>query len=457
MAGETSAELTIIVRAQDAASRVIGTIGRTIGRVLLAPLKVVGNAVGGILKQFFSLKTLLVGGGIIAATRSLVSNLATAQDSYKPLFSAETQAKINDTASAFNKLGASLQSIFGDLVVSFKLDEKLNAFSDWLRDNKQGIIDGFREITEGIAKAASVIGGFFSQIDGRGFGGRTPATSEEIERRLKMAEDRAAGRPIPFTTSEQFGPVNQVGSEEQRIIDEYLTIGGKHSLDLVKFTAAQNEMRAQLNETAPIVQKVTAATEEFFTGTAQAVVTVEDLGKAVAELTPIIEGYLTVGEASELVASTITDGFQDLIQGTVSVGQAFGRMVSTILGELGRLLLYRSLLKLLVSVGSSAFGGSAAEGGLGGGTDGAFGGSFESPTGYASGGRVKGRTRARVGENGPEEVILPGGSQVIPSQRSRGSNGGDTFNIYGARDPKATARELAAVRGYSASARRAFA
>lgn len=457
MAGETSAELTIIVRAQDAASRVIGQIGRTIGRVLVAPLKLVGNAVAGVFKQMFGLKGLLLGGGIIAATRSLVSNLATAQDSYKPLFSAETQAKINDTASAFNKLGASLQSVFADIVVDIDLAGKLNAFSDWVRDNKQSIIDGFEHIGRVIKGVALTVGDFFASFDGKGFGDGQRASLEEIKRRLALADARAAGRPIvePFTTTEQFGPAftPEMEADWTGFADK---VFAAHA-EVAKLRAESRQTTSALAAHGEIVTKVTAATEDFFTGTAQAVVTVEDLGKAVAELTPIIEGYLTVGEASELVASTITDGFQDLIQGTVSVGQAFGRMVSTILGELGRLLLYRSLLNLLVGAGSSLFGGAASGGGLGGGTDGAFGGGFEAPTGYASGGRVKGRTRARVGENGPEEVFLPGGSQVIPSQRSRGGNGGDTYNIYGARDPKATARELAAVRGYSASARRAFA
>ncbi len=446
MAGETSADLTIVVRAQDAATRVITGIGKTVGRILTAPLRGVVKAVGDITKQFFGLKGVLVGGGIIAAVRGLTDGLSTSEKSFKAVFSPEVQSRINAIDDAFGRLGASLKATFGNIVAEFALDEKLNSVSDWLRDNQATIIQGFRDVGSAIATTATTIVDliksvekFFSTADA------VTHTQKFSDRDLEIINRsrRASGDPLlspEFRTTELFGPPipPEAEADWSGFADKFWEAKAGASAatsavqDAAKATATLTEAQSQA---APIVEEVTAAVKDR--AVAAQAVAAED--EKVAE---VIKGYLTVAEAADLVASNMTDAFYDMVTGAESVGRAFGRMVQTIIGELGKLLLYRSLINLLTSLGTSLFTAKAPTGGGAFTSESGFGGLTS--TAFAAGGKVRRHTFARVGENGPENVLLPAGSSVEPAHRSRGGDGGSVVNVYGARDPKATALEVMA-------------
>lgn len=523
MAGETSAELTIVVRAQDAATRVIKNIGATVVRAITTPIKLAAKSVLDLGKQFFGLKALLVGGGVIVAIKTLATSLATAQDKYAPLFSASTQAKINATASAFNKFGASIQSVFGELLADFDIEGKLNALSDWLRDNKTEIVAFFRDVGRIARDLAAMIS---SLADGStsfgkliGFKGTnllgvpkfnaeagaaertsvvaqaeiwrratslagTPSVAKEIAgesydalMKAFVAAVRQGGTEASPTIIEQIvgtdkvGNLERVGRDIARInaawagagdvtkrVAEAMAAGfgadGERGAIAAGLRAAADEaekFKDSLSDAAPIVMKVAEETEKVAETSTKVAASLGDVAEKakeaateVGKLTPIIEGYLEVGEFADLAAGTLTDSFEAVIRGTQKVGQAFASMVATIIGELGRLLLYRSLLNLITSafsVGSSLGGLSSIPGST---SSGAVTPDFDFPQlARASGGPVRRSGFVTVGENGPERVALPAGSHVSPSQRS-GMGGGDTINVYGARDARATAREVAA-------------
>lgn len=159
MAAGDSSEMTIVVRARDEATRVmrsiggtISGIGRGIGRLLLAPVLLLGRQMGGVLKSFFSLRSLLLGGGIFAVFGALMSNLAKNATTFQAVFGAGTQQKINAVAEAMSRLKASVISVFGSVVGEFSggMVETLDAIARWLRQNKEAIVRFLREVVEAI-------------------------------------------------------------------------------------------------------------------------------------------------------------------------------------------------------------------------------------------------------------------------------------------------------------------
>ena len=504
MAGETSAELTIVVRAQDAATRTIINIGKTIGKVLLAPLKFVGKAVGDIFKQFFSLKALLVGGGIIGVISAATKGLAKNATEFAAVFSADTQRKIDAAASAFNKLGASIKSVFGSAIAESGIADLLNMLSDFLRDNKDTVVEWMRVFRDGLRDIAALVksitsgGGSLGKFLGvsgdsllnlkfdsaAGASNRRAAINqEEIWRRAtSLAAAPSVAKEIAgesyVALMEAFDAITSEGGEGVGASGSVATGARAATLEHVGRDLAR--ISSAWADAGPVVERVAQAMAEAFgRGGEDAAVTAglraaadeaqrfndhlkgseeivapvaaslgdvaekaKEAATEVGKLTPIIEGYLEVSEFADLAAGTLTDSFESVIRGTQKVGQAFASMVATIIGELGRLLLYRSLLNLITSAFSvSGAASGAASGGGAFTSESGFGGA--TGTAFASGGPVRRSGFVTVGENGPERVALPAGSHVSPSQRS-GMGGGDTINVYGARDARATAREVAA-------------
>lgn len=115
-------------------------------------------------------------------------------------------------------------------------------------------------------------------------------------------------------------------------------------------------------------------------------------------------------------SNQITDGLIDAASGAESLKDAFGRMAASILSDLGRLIVQQTIYNAL----AGALGGTQID---------ALNpaqlitGAYAGGTNYAPGGV------ALVGENGPELVNLPRGSQVIPAPETatimrNGSGGG---------------------------------
>lgn len=520
MASDTSAEMTIVVRAQDAATKEVAkissTVSSTIKRVLLAPINSIRNAAAGIVKQFFSLKGLLLGGGIIAAVKGLSDRLSTSTKEFRALFSPVTQRGINAVDDAFGKLGASIKSTFGAILGDNAESwiDLLDGMSNWLKDNRADIVSFFKSFADGIrdiialirqlSSGGTTLGKLFGysgtnmigiptfsgdgaaearraiQVDtsarfdiARAGLPRTTATSTRNYEALletfrvaaeKIGEGEGASIVDRLVTSDSLERLKEVAASIGTITENFTTnaevakrvaeswAAGDQSVtgamraattEIEKFNAAQISA-------APIIEEVAAAVKEEK-------VAVDEATKAVEKLeVATVSAIIAFEEVAESIAGNVTDGLFEFIERTKSAAQAFGGMVSSILRELGRLLIYRSLLSAILSLGANA----AAAGSLsipGSSSSGALTPDFDFPQlAQASGGLVRRTSAVTVGENGPERVMLPGGSRVEPSQRSRGGDG-TTVNVYGARDARATAREVAAEMRRNATLRRSFA
>lgn len=436
-----SAELKIVVRAVDATRSVLDGIGRRILGVLLKPIGLVANAVRGIVKQFFSLKGLLLGGGIIGAIGALTSGLAKNAKAYEPIFSPATQQKIDDTASAFSRLGASLKKTFAEIVVEFKLDEKLNYLSDWLRDNQAGIIQFFRDMGESIGKAASFAKDLLASLVSL----PTPAIDAMKKAASGKQQDAArltspyAGimdRPLDFShlpAGVDSRPTDSRPSSRPSSFYGVDPLALATIAPAIERHVAASKNLANAQEI--VAEKTNAATAAIST----------HHGTITADIEVVERAIIATEEYADTIAGNFTDAFFDAIEGTKTFARAFSDMTISIIRDIGRLLVFRSIFGLVAGALTPSLAGSNAGniGGLGeaGGT---FGAGFEAPYGFAGGGRASSSGAVRVGEQGPETVFLPRGARVNPAHREGGMGGGITINVVGARDARATATEVVA-------------
>jgi hypothetical protein len=126
------------------------------------------------------------------------------------------------------------------------------------------------------------------------------------------------------------------------------------------------------------------------------------------------------------LSDTFASSFEGFVNGTKSAKDAFKSFTADILAQLNRLALRK--------VGDALFGGNGTSGpdffsllakflgGLGGGGSAGLGsGAYTGPSfgGFANGTNFAPGGAAWVGENGPERINLPRGSQVIPNNKIR--------------------------------------
>jgi hypothetical protein len=149
--------------------------------------------------------------------------------------------------------------------------------------------------------------------------------------------------------------------------------------------------------------------------------------------------------------NSLTDGLADIVTNTKTASQAFTDMANSIIKDIARMVIRQSITGPLAGILGSALGG------FGGGSAGVLAGG--SPLGFGGIGHNAGGTDnwrggpTWVGENGPELINLPRGSQVIPNDVVKGGQGGgDTvinlggivMNGNGETDPKELASAILA-------------
>lgn len=499
-------ELTIVVRVKDAASRVLDGMKRTIGRALSLPFRQLAKDVGDVLKRLVSVKTYA--GLAAAAFATLVAgakSLAKHAKDFEPAFSRETQERIDAVATAINKVAASIKAMVGHVVA--ELEPEMTAFfngiSSWLRDNKDDVVKTVRQVADEAKRlanelataarnAAELLQKLNHPIDamfggaGSGelpwemrFGTGGPGSFDPATVQRYLDANRRPGVAITDRTNlggPKFGggfpesrPTSRPESrpESQPSPTRFPAIGSTEYAQAMFQTAAANDaarasaekLKQSIAPTPELVRDVSAAAEEAATSIGSFGDELTESERAAARLASqldqdLIPGFLKVGDVAESASARITDGFFDVINGAQRVGAAIRSMVASILEDLGRLLIQRALL--------SAFGGLLGSAGGGGFSSGESPGlpSGAVPVGglrggFASGGPVRRGGMVRVGEQGPEDVVLPQGAYVHPAHRSRGggADGGVTIVINGARDPVATGREVERALGRSRALR----
>ena len=153
-------DLTIVIRARDAASAVLGTVGAAVTRFGALGIRGFGLLIDGVekfTKRLFSMQTLmlvLTGGALVR----LIQGLSTSENKFKAVFSAEQQSGINRVADSFNRLFATFKAIAGEVISRFadQITDALDRFAQWLAENGPQIIETVRKIGTVISGVATV-------------------------------------------------------------------------------------------------------------------------------------------------------------------------------------------------------------------------------------------------------------------------------------------------------------
>jgi hypothetical protein len=171
------------------------------------------------------------------------------------------------------------------------------------------------------------------------------------------------------------------------------------------------EQRARIEELSSAYGKLVAQIEQLNSPLATFARESADIGK-----------QLNQSAATEL--SNFGDAVADVVMKTKSFEDAFRSMANSVIRDLIRIGVQKSITGPIASALGGLFGmsgfGSVATDGIGG-----FGPT--APPGYASGTDFHPGGLAWVGENGPELLNLPRGSQVIPNEISRSIGGSSTI------------------------------
>ena len=163
--------------------------------------------------------------------------------------------------------------------------------------------------------------------------------------------------------------------------------------------------------------------------------TVPEMNKVSKEMTDIISRTEELNASFNAIGMTVSDAFKGMLTGAMSWKDGMRSLIGTVIDELWKLFVVQQIVGLI----SGALGGAS-------GTPKSFSPTtavtppsfFAKGTTYAPGGMA-------VGEQGPELVNLPKGSQVIPNHKMGGMMGGN-FNISvdarGASDPAAVRAQV---------------
>lgn len=493
MAG-AEADLTIVVKAKDATRAVldkvkgtIGTIGKGVTSLFLAPVKLVAGVLEGIYKRFFNLKNLLVGGAVFALLSRATAGAAKNPQEFVPRFTDSDQARINKAEGSWNRMVASFTHLLA--LGGAGLGPLWDKIGNFLRDHKQDIVDIATKLKDVLATIIEIgrfiANGSLSIGDLLGFKGTNmlgiPQFSSSV-RDKALSNARAADLSVRLSKIEakiavmgHDGTRSDISEETIQkkialIIERLTTVlqstgenfGGGGAVrpkidekQLRQMAILMAEFEAKFKDPGQIRKALdataTAMAKAFGDGSPgreglralvgeseDAAAAIDKVNKKLEELaTSPINALVQLTEVAQVGASRITDSFFSIIDGSRKVWAAIRSMVGNILSDLGRLLAERGLLNLL----GSALGLNAGQGS-------AFGlinrivGTNGLPA-RAGGGRVRRGQPYWVGERGPEPFIPDSDGQIVSNRNARGGGSfAPTFHIYDATDPERVAQAV---------------
>ena len=207
-------------------------------------------------------------------------------------------------------------------------------------------------------------------------------------------------------------------------LQERLTLESQ-SLTLSRLQLEVDSQRAALKTTQDAA-KIILITQQIDELTRQQAVEQAKYDQNKKQFSDIAEIGMSVGNSLE---SSMTSAFDGLIQGTLSVKDAFANMAKSILTDLAKVIAKMLTMRLL----ESAFGGTSFGSFLGvpgGKTGGVFSQGGKMP-GYATGGIAKGANSGYPAVlHGTEAVVpLPNGKSIPVDMKGAGQNNNVTVNV----------------------------
>lgn len=215
----------------------------------------------------------------------------------------------------------------------------------------------------------------------------------EIEDRTARQRLETEQRLITLQFSQERAQQEAVlASEKSTQVERYIAAAQLERLDQLEGLARE---AARLRNQSPLGQ--------FIDGIARSEAEINEDLESIA-----VEGLQNLG-----------DGITDVITGAESLGDVFSNLADSIIRDLIRIAVQQAIIKPLAESLGGSFGGGSGGGGLGSIFGSLFGG------GRASGGPVEAGKIYRVGEAGPENIIMGGNGRVVSAGQSRAmTNGG---------------------------------
>lgn len=257
--------------------------------------------------------------------------------------------------------------------------------------------------------------------------------------RIQSAIDKAM-RPTATTTATEREALNEMAVALRQEIEALEML---HDIELLIGTSSTPAMeralesaRKTLNENAEAARN-NAHVYSDLAAAAKDVpeeIKIEIKTKGEKELE---RALITVGELGDRIGSGFADAFMSIIDGSKSAADAFRQMAASILSDVARMLISRSISNLIVQ---------------------SFGGGNPATKAFQHGGHVIAGAPVLVGERGPE-LFVPGQSGYV-NNTSASRGGGSTvvnFNISAVDGPSVQAmlmREADTLKAVIASAAR---
>ena len=325
---------------------------------------------------------------------SLTEELDGLEESLQTLdgFAISNQQRFDELTETYGRATAQVNKLFESqkALAEFELQNSLRKTIEALQ-TELDVVDDLARAQEKAAQAQAGRTNERVQAE-RALQGAIARTAEEF----KLSDDQAIALGESFQrlkTLDPFTQANESAKEVQRIFD-LITVNGFENLTVAQREAAANVLRFGVN-----VQKTAEVVSEAATGAVNAI-------------------GLTTGEAKNLadgMAGAFGNSFKGIVQGTMSVKDAFRNMAQSIISQLLDVLVVQRL------VGGISTGLQTAFPNFFGTTSGT------GPTTGAIGGSIQRGRPTLIGERGPE-VFIPASSGSIISNKRLSDGGGVTVN-----------------------------
>ncbi|MFC0243677.1 phage tail tape measure C-terminal domain-containing protein [Rhodopseudomonas telluris] len=246
---------------------------------------------------------------------------------------------------------------------------------------------------------------------------------EEERDRFDAATDAAAKRVAGLEAEANAIDMTAAARARAKIAAELETVAKQANAAAgLGANVVTDEQRAKIDALADAYARATEKIEQSRTPMATFIRESADLSKQLNQF------------GADAFSST-TDSLVGVVTGTKKVGDAFKSMANSIIADLARIAIQKSITGPLANAMGGLFGGgtnlfSGLFSSASNATDG-IGGYGPTVPGYASGTDYHPGGMAIVGENGPELLNLPRGAQVVPNDVARlSSGGGVVINNY---------------------------
>jgi len=408
----------------------------------------------------------------------IANELAPDAQKFIPNLSDQDAARVKSVAESYNKLGASIKSLFGHTVAGLKdeITGVMDAISSFLSEHKDDIITFVRQLISLVKDLYTLLKGISSGrigfadfmpnmpksvvaadsawaaarawLGGGGIGGAAGAgfataaldTRNRQSLTQKIAELRMQDALAEFDRVASAATGKDVAAMRPGDIERHMNFVLEYmkmmSPELFTMGDAAEKAATEAKDLATSMGNEDGALTDSIEGATAALNKFKPKLAEVPSLAAEAQRVLVqLSEVAQTMADQMTDAFFAIIEKTKDVATAIKDMVAGIIKDIGRMLINRALMQLLSGLLGATDSGGAFTG--------IFGNNSPAGGGHASGGPVGAGRWTMVGERGPELVRFGSSARVYNASDSAQMAGGPSIvvNVSGGMSPAEVRRQ----------------